>query len=595
MPFDSSIKEEVRSRTDIAAVIGRYVTLKPSGQILKGLCPFHKEKTPSFHVNPAQGFFYCFGCGKGGDVFTFIEEIEGVGFSEALSMLAEECGVSVSSPQPSSRPSEPGSSSAPSVSAATPGLSKVELFEIHDIAAQYYYSNIRSSQEAVSYLKSRDLTPETVREFRLGFIPDGWTNLIDFCSTKNIPVSSLATCGLAIRNDSGRYYDRFRNRIIFSLCDLSGRVIGFAGRGMEADATPKYLNSPETILYKKKLFLYGLHQARTAIKEHNSVIIVEGYMDYLTLYQAGIRNVAATSGTALTIEQGYQLSRFTPKVILTFDGDTAGQTAAERAVFTLASLNLDLMILILPAGEDPDSLVKKAGKDHFESLLANAVHWVDFIIDRMMIKHDASTPRGKSAVVAALNPIIESIRDIITSRLIRQKLAEKLGLSEQLLYTELPQNSFHTVQSTSVPYSRNHHFGTTLEGSFLRLLLQKPEMIEEARNYVTPETLTDDVSGDIYSLLLKIYDREHHFKNMTSYTEDAETKRILSLLQVNMDITEHIHEELVQKIIHLRKKYLRHRLRECSLQIKNNPSKRQELLHLHHDFSIQLHELDGGE
>ena len=362
--FDDTSKEEVRNRADIAAIIGRYVKLKQSGQTLKGLCPFHKEKTPSFHVNPVRGFFHCFGCGKGGDVFSFLQEIEGASFPDVLKMLAEETGVTLP-------PARPDSSleTDPSGQSSGASLSKTAMLEIHAMAADYFYSMIRRHPQAIAYFKSRGLAAETVRDFRLGYAPGGWSSLLDSAAGKGIAAEALVTCGLALKSAEGSTYDRFRDRIIFSLTDLSGRVIGFAGRGLEADATPKYLNSPETPLYRKKEFLYGLNSTRQYIKEENSSLVVEGYMDFLTLYQAGIRNVVATSGTAMTPEHAHVLTRFTSRVILVFDGDEAGQNAAERGVFTLAPFDLDVSILTLPPEEDPDSFVKAHGPDPFRAMM----------------------------------------------------------------------------------------------------------------------------------------------------------------------------------------------------------------------------------
>ncbi|MBN1309383.1 MAG: DNA primase [Chitinispirillaceae bacterium] len=590
-PFNDNAKEEVRCRVDIVSVIGRYVTLKPSGRTLKGLCPFHQEKTPSFHVNPVQGFFHCFGCGKGGDVFTFIQEIEGIGFAEALAMLADECGVTLQRSPPQL------ASGAETADAPRPAdtYSKTELLRIHEVAARFFYNNIKPAAAAVAYLKSRGLQPETVRDFRLGFAPAGWTALIDHCASERIPEPSLVACGLAIRKEHGGCYDRFRNRLMFSLCDLSGRVIGFAGRGMEKDAEPKYLNSPETTLYKKKFFLYGLDRARAAIAEHRTVIVVEGYMDYLTLFQAGIRNIVATSGTALTPEHARLLGRFARSIVLTFDGDSAGQAAAEKAVATLAPFNFDLSILMLPEDEDPDSTVKNHGRRAFEEFLDKRQPWEGFIIERMMAAHDAVTARGKSAVIDACAPLVKSLSDPIMVRHFKRMLAERLGIEERLVYRKLPDGKGHAVAFRPSILSDDLAYSTSLEGKFLHYLFLKPELIEEARSYVAPETLTDGISGDIYSLMLSTYDRECHLNNVANHTDDPEIRRLISLLQVKEDTQEHIHEEFVQKIIHLRRKYLHLRVEECTLRMKNEPHRRNELLKLQHDYTMQLKELDKEE
>lgn len=638
--IDEAIKEQIRSRADIAAIIGRYVNLKGSGQTLKGLCPFHKEKTPSFHVNPVKGFFHCFGCGKGGDVFSFLQEIEGFGFPEALKLLAEETGVELS----------PSLVQRPSSISNEHQLSKTDMLHINEIAAKFYYNCIRHSQEAIGYFKSRGLAAETVRDFRLGFSPSGWSSLIMHFQSQGIGLPALISCGLAIQKEGGGAYDRFRNRVMFSLFDISGKVIGFAGRGMEPDATPKYLNSPETLLYKKKNTLYGLYHARQYIKECGFVMIVEGYMDYLTMYQAGIRNVVATSGTALTEEHAHLLQRFTTRIVLLFDGDLPGQTAAVRGVFVLAPFNFDVSVLVLPGDEDPDSYIKKFGADSFNEQVKGSRDWMDFIIEKMMLEHDAKTPRGKSAAIAALQPLVQALKDSIVQQKFKKEIAEHLGLDEKLVYDRINelQTSYvkepvsgyeqNTSQVTGFVsnngYMQNHNFSSrtdfpkkfgyrqkfgykkevgnqflqgqqllhsderylgTLEGSFLRIIITKPELIAEARQYVVPETLTDNISGDIYSLLIETFEQGGNVADISIKTTDPEIKRIISLLLVKPAREDHIHDELVQKIIHLRAKFLRTMIKNVKVQMKNEPQRRAELLLQLKDFTSQLQELDEGE
>lgn len=630
-PYDEAIKEQIRSRADIATVIGRYVNLKGSGQTLKGLCPFHKEKTPSFQVNPVKGFFYCFGCHKGGDVFTFLQEIEGVGFSDALKMLAEETGVELKSP----------AEYRPAQKSTTDQLTKTDMLRIHDIAARFFYQSLRQSPQAIDYFKSRGLAPETVRDFRLGYSPAGYSSLIMHFQNQGIDTSKLADCGLAIKKEDGKAYDRFRNRVMFSLFDLSGKVIGFAGRAMEVDATPKYLNSPETLLYKKKSVLYGLYQARQYIKESGFVLVVEGYMDYLTMYQAGIRNMVASSGTALTEEHAHLLIRFCSRIVLLFDGDSAGQTAAIRAIYVLAPFNFDISVLVLPGDEDPDSYIKKFGKQSFLEQINSSKDWMPFIIDKMISEHDGRTSRGKSAVIAALNPLIKSLKDTIAQQKFKKEIAERLELDEKLVY-----NRINDLQASSVKEPLPNYYGVTapkdypqsstrngkianaykygkqfsrsgygndpgaelgkiqndderfvgtLEGSFLRILVTKPEFIAEARQYVAPETLTDNISGDIYSLLIQTYEQGGDVAEMAVKASDPEIKRIISLLLVRPALEDHIHDELVQKIVHLRAKFIRAMIRKIKVEMKNVPQRRAELLLQLKDFTSQLQELDGVE
>jgi DNA primase len=584
---DEAIKEEIRSRADIVKVVGRYVQLQGKGNSLKGLCPFHKEKTPSFHVNALKGFFHCFGCGKGGDVFNFLQEIENVDFYEALKMLADETGVQLK-PQSNAAIQEKNGIQ----------VNKTELLRIHEIAAKYYYSMIKGSPEAIQYVKSRGLSAETVRDFRLGFAPPGWTSLIDHCKKSGIPVSSLIAGGLAIEKENGSGYDRFRNRVIFSLFDLSGRVIGFAGRGMSDKEQPKYLNSPETVLYRKKELLYGLFMARQAVKENGYVIIVEGYMDYLALYQGGIKNVVAVSGTAFTEEHAQLLKRFTSKIVLIFDGDAAGQAAAKRAVEVLAPVDVDVSILILPDDEDPDEFVKRAGPQAFLDLIKTAKPWVPFIIEKVVSEYDISTPFGQSSAVTALQPLLNMIKDPIVAQSFKKELAEKVRLDERILYTKSQENRYNNKSSnlvrTNVVVPDEEKFMMSLEGCFLNILLTTPEYIAEASQYVVPETLTDSVSSDIYSFILDTYEDTGSLDSILDRCDDPILKRLITSLLVRSSYPDHVHEELVQKIIHLREKYLRVKIRDAKLKMKSEPHRRAELLQEMQDFTTQLQELQRG-
>ncbi len=580
---DDQIKEEIRNKADIAAVIGRYVSLKGSGGALKGLCPFHKEKTPSFHVNANKGFFHCFGCGKGGDVFTFLQEIEGVQFYDALKMLAEETGVALRDTSGGQGDSENSAGS----------LSKTRILEINEIASKFYYSQIKNSPEAIEYFKSRGLKAETVRDFRLGFAPSQWGAFITYCQQFRISQEELIECGLAIAKDSGGAYDRFRNRVMFTLTDLSGKPIGFAGRGMDDTTMPKYLNSPETLIYKKKNFLYGLYKARQAIKEHKVLFIVEGYMDYLSLYQAGIQNVAATSGTALTPEHAHIIQRFSQNVIFVFDSDNAGQAAAVRGIFILAPLNFDISIMTVPDAKDPDEFIKKFGPEKFLEAAKKAESWMQYSIKKAMQENDVSTPRGKSAAVEYLKPLTDSIKDPIILANFRKEIAEHLEIKEQLMYNGLQGRTAEKVEAKDS--SINTAYLQSLEGSFLRILLTSPELIIEAKNYVSPETLTDHISSDIYSLIIETYREKGSLDGITDRVNEPVIRKTITLLLVNPALMEHIHDELVQKIIHLRAKFLRASIRDIRLQMKNEPNHRTELLKKLKDFSTQLKDLDAKE
>lgn len=581
--FDDSAKEEVRSRADIVSIVGRYVNLKQAGQTFKGLCPFHKEKTPSFNVNPVHGFYHCFGCGKGGDVFSFIQEIENVEFREALKILAQETGVTLKSESREKPDSSSVAGSAPS---------KTELLEIHELAARFFYDSMRSSPQAVDYFKSRGLDAQTVKDFGLGFAPDGWSGLCDYLQQNNVPISCAVECGLAVKKENGGAYDRFRNRIIFPLFDITGKVIAFAGRGMSPDVQPKYLNSPETTLYRKNSLLYGIHKARQSIRETGYVLIVEGYMDYLSLYQAGICNVVATSGTAFTTQHAYLLNRFSKKAVLVFDGDSAGVNAAEKAVMVLASGSLDVSILNLPAQEDPDSYVRKNGADPFLNLVKNSQQAFSFIINKATSENDISSAFGKKQVVERLTPYMRLLTDPLIKEEFARELSEKLRIDTRHLKKILSPNSSETLNRPVGESRGSEAFSNSLEGNFLRILLTSPDLINQAKQYVAPQTLTNKLSENIYSIILDKYSRTGDLKGLTDQVTDPELRRMISTLIVKPALADHIHDDMVQKIVFLRKKYLRSKIGETKELLRNNPQGKAQYLEQLKDLSMQLKELD---
>jgi len=579
----SDAKEEVRSRVDIAQVIGRYVKLKPAGQNLKGSCPFHKEKTPSFIVSPSKAVFHCFGCGKGGDIFTFLMEIEGLTFPEALQRLAEETGVTL----------RPFKEQAQDTKQAR--ISKTDALKIHEIATHYYYDQMKKSSVAVAYFKSRQLKPEIVKEFRLGYAPEGWSQLIDHAKLKKVSEDKLLTCGLIIpSSQGGAPYDRFRNRIIFPIFDISGKPIAFGGRGMDQNSVPKYLNSPETILYRKNRVLYGLHKARPSIKEKGSVIFVEGYMDFLSLYQAGIRNVVATSGTAFTEEHGHLIRRFTSKIILVFDGDHAGISAAERAVFVLAPRNLDVHVLILPENEDPDSFVKKHGPDSFNEKTDAADDATLFILKRALKQHDSATAKGKSAIVDYILPLLQATTDQIMQSTLVKQVAEHLDIREQLIYAALAKKRQKGHQPRQAKQTNAAEwFVETEEGSFLHLIVKEPLLISLAQKHISTETFTDFYTKNLYSLIVNTYTHEKTLENIIDRTDNEDIKRALSLMLIKEVQTENQQEDVSHKAKRFLLKLNKQRMHEITKKLRatQDPDNKKDLLHRQKLLSMQRGEL----
>jgi|WetSurMetagenome_2_1015567.scaffolds.fasta_scaffold00462_3 DNA primase len=585
--FDDGVKEEVRSAINIADVVGRHVALKPAGQNLKGLCPFHKEKTPSFTVSPAKGIYYCFGCHKGGDVFNFLMELEGLTFPEALRLLADEAGIKL---RPQGRDYSPPAGE----DAGGPLPSKDEIFRINQLALDFFYRQTRNFPKAIEYFVSRGLTKETIREFRLGYAPPGWSSFLDFAKQRGVADALVARAGLAIVKQEGGMYDRFRDRIIFPIFDGSKRPVGFAGRGLTDDAVPKYLNSPETPLYQKNKILYGFHETHLHVREKKSVIIVEGYMDFLALYQAGIKNVIATSGTAFTDTHARTLRRFTDTIFLVFDGDAAGIEAARRAIFVLAPYNFDIRVLTIPNDEDPDDFVKARGAAAFSELLGRSSRdYMQFIIEKVAADKGTSTPYGKSAALAALGPLAQSLSDPVVQREFVKRMSERFSVSEDIVYRQIRRSPGQREEQNrhGGPDETVAYFGT-IEGNFIRLLLCTPSLIPEARRFILPETFTDQFSGKLYLLMLSSFDENGALDTLLSKADDEE-KRVLSFAFANEAPAADANEELVHTMKRLQEKFLQRKIRESTERMKKEPGNRATLLEQVKEYSLQLKALAG--
>ncbi|MDA0684497.1 MAG: DNA primase [Bacteroidetes bacterium] len=396
---DTSI-EEVRSSADIVDVVGDYVRLKKRGSNFVGLCPFHTEKTPSFNVNPGLGIFKCFGCGEGGDVFSFVSRVEGLTFPESVRLLAERVGIVL--PE-----------------ADVPGEEASENESIYHalrFAARFFHDSLGSTDEAEvarSYLKKRGVTPEAVKTFGIGFAPDGWDHLIKAAEAAPINVEILEKAGLVVpRKDGSGHYDRYRYRLIFPIFSHVGKVLGFGGRILREDDEPKYINSPETAVYNKSRVLYGLYHAKNAIRSREEVILVEGYTDVVALYQAGVQHVVASSGTALTDDQVSALSRYARTIVLLYDADKAGLRAALRGIDLVLKKGLIPYAVRLPDGDDPDSYVRDNGGPAFEAYLRDhRQNFIDFVYENARAAGSMDTPEGRASVQRTIVQSVALIPD----------------------------------------------------------------------------------------------------------------------------------------------------------------------------------------
>lgn len=418
---------EIRSAADIVDIVSERVALKKAGKDYTGLCPFHSEKTPSFTVSQTKQIFYCFGCGAGGDVFDFLMKSDGVSFPEAVQSIARRCGIQL--PHRRMSPSEKRAISE-----------REKLFEINRKALGFFRDQLLrqpAGERARAYIQKRGFSGDIVKRFGLGYAPDGWDNLLRFLRKERIPAELAEKAGLVVSRSSGSgHYDRFRNRIILPIVDAARQVVAFGGRVLD-EGTPKYLNSPETPVYTKSRSLYGLHAARDACRDEGAVYIVEGYFDLLALHQHGIQNSVATLGTSLTAAHVRMIRRgFAPKARLVFDSDAAGIKAALRSIGLFLNEAVEVEIIVLPEGEDPDSFLFGRGPEAFFEHAQNAKGGVEFLVDQAVNAHGLSM-QGKIRVVDELKQPLADIRDHVARSVYIRHLAERLDIDEQAILEQV--------------------------------------------------------------------------------------------------------------------------------------------------------------
>ncbi len=494
---------EILHAADIVDIIGQTVQLKKAGKDFVGLCPFHTEKTPSFSVSAEKQAFYCFGCGMGGNVFTFLMEHDRMSFPEAARTLAARCGVDI--------PDRPLSAAQ-----QRERSEKEKLFDLNRRAMDYFCQALHRSaggKKTMAYLNKRGMTRAVIEAFHLGFAPDGWNNLLGRLVNDKASLPLAEKAGLIVPKNNGEgYYDRFRNRVIFPIMDVNDRVVGFGGRVLD-DALPKYLNSPETAIYKKSRSLYGLNLAAKKCRAEGSVFIVEGYFDLLALFTRGVENAAATLGTALTTDHIRLLRRYAGRAVLVFDSDEAGRKAAVRSVNLFLAEDMEARVLSLPAGEDPDSYMMKYGADAFAKAAARAPAGVSFLMDLAVQKHGLST-EGKIKAAADMMAPLAAVRDRVARALYARELAGRLQVDESVILDELARFS----EKKAAPSRKGFHAGRPVSGApfggaappagrgaapgdarriekkILAMILQYPDMLDE----IIERKILDHFEDDCY-------------------------------------------------------------------------------------------------
>ena len=568
-----SVVTEVKQRIDIVDVVSEYVTLQKAGRNFKGLCPFHSEKHSSFFVFPEQQTWHCFGaCGTGGDVFSFVMKKDGIDFGQALHLMAQRAGVTLGLPEVSSKVEDE---------------EKEKLYRLNEAATEYYHHLLLATAAgdmARSYVNRRKVMPETIKEFRLGFSPDSWETVKNYLLNKGYTERELAGAGLIVEKEGGGSYDRFRNRLMFPICDIQGRVIGLGARALD-DSLPKYINSPQTLIFDKSNSLYGIDKAASAVRKKNLVIIVEGYMDVLTAHQHGWQNVVASMGTALTEKQAGIIKRLTKNITLALDADTAGEEATLRGAEVLSHsmdkkktpallwskelarsinegvapspslaglvksqsvLDGEIKVLLLPPGKDPDELISK-DISLWQQLVEQATPILDFALQTVVSKVDINKAKDKSLAVEKLLPLIDEVRDPIQRSHYLRKLARELKIEESEIKAALTELGTHRKRPQSakpVGQSRpaRQFVSDPTEEYCLALLLQYPELRQSAQELsikhfahtenseVFSEWQRDSDIADIHSKLdASLLAHLYYLQNKTfppAIKENYETRRL---------------------------------------------------------------------
>jgi len=524
MRFEDNFLEEVRTASDIIDVISPYVKLKKKGKNWFGLCPFHNEKSPSFSVQRERGMYYCFGCGVGGNAITFLVEHDGMTFPQAVEELATRAGIAI-----------------PVQRAESEGRERDRdlVREALEAAASFYQGLLKEEKgkEAVSYLKNRGITGATAKTFRLGFAPDGWDNLLNYLKGKGFSEEMQAQAGLVKPRESGGFYDTFRNRLVFPFMDRRGRVCGFGGRILdESDDSPKYLNGPETVVFRKGSVLYGLPQAVETMLKEERALLVEGYFDVMSLHQAGIKGVVAASGTAFTEKQALILKRLVKRVLLLFDADAAGLKAAFRSYSSLVREGLEAAFLQMPHGEDPDTMIRNEGAEAFRSRLRHAMGVTAFYFDSLETPIEELDVSKRAAATRDLLDLLRHDGDSLRRDMSLQEVSVRIGLDENTLKREMEalaeREAPYEERKSASPKQQVQAPPARVESDLLRMLLSGGGHHEEILKKITSDDFMNHRAAALYKRITNEFSSEGSVSidRLLEHAEPVERGLIASLL-----------------------------------------------------------------
>ena len=502
--FSSSTLEQIRAANDIVDVIGSYVPLKKAGATFTALCPFHKEKTPSFHVNPHRQFFHCFGCHKGGDVFTFVKEYENVEFPEAVRRLAESARIPLEYEQ--------GTGERQSRDL------KDQLLHIHEQITQRWQNtlaNEAAGQAGRDYLAKRGVSTEAIQLFRLGCAPDLWDDTVNWAKSKGHEMGLMEQAGLILRKEgSDHYYDRFRGRLMFPICDEQGRVVGFSGRVLSGDEkTAKYVNSPETPIFRKSKIFFGLDKSKRALLDAGYAVVCEGQLDLIACFMSGVENMVAPQGTAFTADHARILKRYVEEVVLCFDSDEAGQNAAVRSLDHLLRSGLAVRVAVVPSPHDPDSFIKEFGGPAFKRIIEGAEGFFDYYLKRLCATNEVTTDKGRLAVLRGMAEAVHKTGNGVLVDNYAQKTALRLGVTPDAVRSEFrklaragtqapatdsEEESFESAEPAAPPPSPSEHW-------LVKLLLLNDDLVEWAWAHIDPNWIQHDGAREVVTLRLAAF------------------------------------------------------------------------------------------
>jgi len=561
--FDSPV-DEIKNRLDIVDVIGGYIKLKKAGKDYRALCPFHSEKTPSFFVSPSKQIWHCFGCGAGGDMFSFVSQMEGVEFADALRTLAQKAGVTLRRQDPQLK------------------SQRSKFYEICEEAAEFFEENLKNNKAVLDYLKNRGILPNTIKEFRIGYAADSWNYLYNHLTSLGYKVEDIEKAGLIIKSQN-KYYDRFRNRIMFPIGDISGQVIGFTGRifptqggaGKGDASVAKYVNSPETLIFNKSQVLYPLDKAKVEIRKGDSCIVVEGQIDVIMSHQAGIKNAVATSGTALTSDHLRIIKRYTDNLLLAFDPDRAGEEATKKGIGMAQGAEFNVGVIILDKGKDPADIIKENPKI-WERAIENVKPIMEFYFENVFSKYNPERVEDKRKIAQELLPAIKRIANQIEQAHWLQVLAAKLNVQEKLIAEVLakvksPEESSYTEASegkgkVALEKSRFQN----LEENLLGFILKYPEHLERLKNLET-EYFTNPITQKIFEELKKFTPLDS--KHLTGQKEID----LKELQKKTLPLQPYYLDHIIFQIEHynLEKKDILKEINFCIKEIKSNYFKKK--------------------